>query len=545
MKGQTGIEYLIMIGGVLLVALIVGAYMTTAASKIYNEVTGVSGATLKVNPVPNKLAYWVDNNTLGSASFLTVDNTAGTLTVNGKIVASDICTSTGKCLSTASGGGGTIPSDLAVNSLETNKLTVTGVMKADKLAGIQPYVQVYGPIVAKGINTGDVNGTRYCLSGKCITDWSEVNTSTAIPENLDVNSVDADYLCLQGRCISDWSEVNGGASSTGGGSEGGGFFDAIPHNIVKIKEITLENLCYAEDSDGSVYPVYPEAIDIETTKDYTYVSMIKYTEKSYGGGYIGCEGHGKIIKIRNSDGTIVNSWEIPQSYFSASSPSSGTWTVEMGWLAVEPNERYIYFTLSGKNSGSCKDNIAEAVYVLDTQTGSITKVTGPHDSCYDMGDITYCGGYIYFTEGDIFRIDPSSGSVSKVKDASINPGEEMLVCLPNGSITTYDPRYAMEAYYLKDSKLKVRLDTGPNQLQAYVWEGTGWQARGVAQTSSTEHGADHLYLLKDYTCHDRSLYDNHTGNPTGSCPLMDWPYDIYGNTIFSTNRGVLKVWTVK
>ena len=106
MRGQTGIEYLIMIGGVLIVALVIGAYLTTAASKIYNEVSGVSGATLNVNPVPNKIAYWKDTNTLESATFLTVNNSAGTLTASGKIVADDFCTVTGKCLSTAGGGGG-------------------------------------------------------------------------------------------------------------------------------------------------------------------------------------------------------------------------------------------------------------------------------------------------------------------------------------------------------------------------------------------------------------------------------------------------------
>ena len=87
-------------------ALVVGAYVTTAASKIYNEVSGVSGATLNVNPVPNKIAYWKDTNTLESATFLTVNNSTGTLTASGKIVADDFCTVSGKCLSAAGGGSG-------------------------------------------------------------------------------------------------------------------------------------------------------------------------------------------------------------------------------------------------------------------------------------------------------------------------------------------------------------------------------------------------------------------------------------------------------
>ncbi len=133
MKGQTGIEYLIMIGGVLLVALIVGAYMTTAASKIYNEVTGVSGATLKVNPVPNKLAYWVDNNTLGSASFLTVDTPSGTLNVGGTVRASKFCIGS-SCVTSWSGSG----------------VTDTRC---------------------------DTQGTcsQLCIGMKCITSWNDVN----------------------------------------------------------------------------------------------------------------------------------------------------------------------------------------------------------------------------------------------------------------------------------------------------------------------------------------------------------------------------------
>jgi len=162
MKGQTGVEYLIMIGGVLLVALVIGAYMTTAASKIYNEVTGVSGATLKVNPVPSKLAYWVDENTLGSASFLTVNDTAGTLTANGKIIANDFCTPTGTCLSTVSGGGG-------------------------------------------GTDTRcDTAGTcsQLCIGSDCITSWSEVNYVSGGGGSISCASCDSRFVKKAGDTLS-------------------------------------------------------------------------------------------------------------------------------------------------------------------------------------------------------------------------------------------------------------------------------------------------------------------------------------------------------
>ncbi len=164
MKGQTGVEYLLMIGGVLLTAIVIGAYLTTAASKIYNEVTGTSGATLYVNGVTNSLAYWKDPSTLDSATFLTVNSSTGTLTANGKIVANDVCTTAGKCLSTVSGGGG------------------------DTSAWKQNGAAIYYTGGNVGIGTANPG---YPL---------DINGDVQVSETLHAKTVDTNNLCFDGNC---------------------------------------------------------------------------------------------------------------------------------------------------------------------------------------------------------------------------------------------------------------------------------------------------------------------------------------------------------
>ncbi len=173
MKGQIGLEYLLIIGGVLLVALIVGSLLTSAASSVYKSVTTSGGDTFYFNGSSNKIAVWDSSDHLGYANFLTVSG--GQLISSTAIIAADFCTTGGKCLSSVSGGGG---------STDTRC---------------------------------DAPGTcsQLCIGSKCISSWSEVNATTGggttIPDNLDVNSVDANYvsakkICINGDCVSSWDE---------------------------------------------------------------------------------------------------------------------------------------------------------------------------------------------------------------------------------------------------------------------------------------------------------------------------------------------------
>ncbi len=87
MKGQTGVEYLLMIGGVLLVALVIGSLLTSAAVRVYNSVN-TGGTTLYFSGEKDRVAVWDDANHLGYADFLQVSG--GTLTVSGDVTAGTV-----------------------------------------------------------------------------------------------------------------------------------------------------------------------------------------------------------------------------------------------------------------------------------------------------------------------------------------------------------------------------------------------------------------------------------------------------------------------
>jgi len=104
MRGQTGIEYLLIVGGVLLVALITGSLLTNAASSVYKQITASNGDTFYFNGSADRVAVWDSPDRLRYADFLKVSG--GRLISSTAIIAADFCTPGGKCLSTVSSGGG-------------------------------------------------------------------------------------------------------------------------------------------------------------------------------------------------------------------------------------------------------------------------------------------------------------------------------------------------------------------------------------------------------------------------------------------------------
>ncbi|GEM_PF-4991204 len=155
--GQSGLEYLLLIGGVLIVATIIGSYLITAASNIYDKYTQAE-KTLYVNAVPKRVAYWEDANTLGSVPFLSVST--GTLTVNGKVSAQEVCIA-GVCKTSWPSGG---------SSSSVWKVNGSDIYYTGGRVGIGTSTPAYDLDV-----NGAVNAKEVCIGGTCIKDWSEVN----------------------------------------------------------------------------------------------------------------------------------------------------------------------------------------------------------------------------------------------------------------------------------------------------------------------------------------------------------------------------------
>ena len=254
----------------------------------------------------------------------------------------------------------------------------------------------------------------------------------------------------------------------------------------------------------------------------------------------------------------MKTWQIPTSYI-VHNEASSTYETDLWSISSDPTGKYVYFTLSdmsdGSNSGAQK---YEAVYQLDTTTGTFKKIAGNQNSARGMGDIQWCNGKVYFLDYDLYSVDPSTGTVTKVQSGFFGRGAYVLECTPTGA-TPIDISYAKVSYYGNGSEWKkVTLDMAHNMITGYIWDGRAWVGRGSVVTGSNTDGYDRLYVLKDYTCHYGALIENDTGNIVGSCYNSPPPaayfakYAIINNSIVIPamsdsiyNGAAIKKYTVK